>query len=1009
MVGHARRTTMKNNRSANWNHSAGAVLFALSFVVTQPIAKSDDRATSGNRQAPARFDGLAHRPPWTSSKFSGTPDPPTPYSVELAFPHLKFENPAVLVSARGTNRLFLGDLRGRIWSFPNEPGCKKADLAFETAKLHPDLTAFYGLTFHTDFERNRYVYLCYVRKNDIPDGSVVARFTISRTDPPVIDPASEQVILTFWSGGHNGGCLEFGTDSYLYISTGDGAGPAPPDPKMTGQDCSDLLSSILRIDVDHPEPGKAYRVPADNPFVGTPGVRPEIWAFGFRNPWKMSFDRSTGALWLGDVGWELWEMVYRVQRGGNYGWSVMEGPQPVHAEAQRGPGPILPPLKAHPHSEAASITGGFVYHGKRLPELAGAYIYGDYQTGIIWGLRAQGNSIVWQRELARTPLHLVAFGEAGDGELFLVDHDRTHQIYRLIPNQPANRASSFPRKLSETGLLASTREHQLAPGVVAYEINAPLWSDGATAERMLAVPGAGRIAIDGQGIWHFPEGSVLARTVYRRDETGPGAGSGRRRIETQVLHLESDAWRPYTYVWNADQSDAFLADAGGAAPNAVASTPSHRVHARAECLLCHNPWVEKKTTGFGIQSASPLGISTAQLNRPHEYGGTKANQLTALHEMGLLAEALDPAKSPAFADPYDESAAPERRARSYLHANCSHCHQFNAGGTANIALAFDIPLDQTRTVGVRPIQGTFQIAGAQIIAPGDLASSVLYYRIAKLGGGRMPRLGSTQVDERACRMIADWIARMPAAKGSAEPLLAQDRAAIETVKRREGVPDERRLAATRHLLSTTRGALQLIAEIDRGRVPASVGRSAANSARDAGTVEVRDLFERFLPTNERVERLGDRFDRAAVLALSGDAARGRQIFLTNPAVQCKNCHKAEGAGQEVGPDLKAAAAKYKYDKAALLDHIVDPSRTIDPPYVAHALALKDGRILTGVLVERTAEAVVIKDAQGKTIRVASADVERTAQQAQSLMPDLLLRDLTAQQAADLLEFLASLR
>ncbi len=693
------------------------------------------------------------------------------------------------------------------------------------------MTAFYGLVFHPDFDKNRHVYVCYVLKNDLADGSVIARFTVSRTEPPVIDPASEQVILTFWSGGHNGGCLEFGPDGYLYISTGDGAGPAPPDPKLTGQDCSDLLSSILRIDVDHHEPGKAYRVPTDNPFVGTQGVRPEIWAFGFRNPWKMSFDRATRALWLGDVGWELWEMVFRVQRGGNYGWSIMEGPQPVHAEARRGSGPILPPLKAHPHSEAASITGGFVYRGKRLPELAGAYIYGDYQTGNVWGLRMEGDSIVWQRELARTPLHLVAFGEASDGELFLVDHDRTHQLYRLVPNPAVGVDSSFPRKLSETGLFTSTREHQLAQGAIVYEINAPLWSDGATAERILAVPGAGRITVDGQGIWRFPEGSVLARTVYRPHDSGPNAARGRRRTETQVLHLESDAWRPYSYVWTADQTDALLADAGGTAPSAAANTASHRVHARAECLLCHNPWVEKKTTNFGIQSASPLGISTAQLNRPHEYGGTKVNQLTALHEMGLLAEVLDPAKSPAFVDPYDQSAAPERRARSYLHSNCSHCHQFNAGGTANIALAFDIPLDQTRTVGVRPIQGTFQIKGAQIIAPGDPASSVLYYRIAKLGGGRMPRLGSTQVNERACRMIAEWIARMPAANGSADPSPAQDRAALETVKGREGVPDLQRLAATRQLLGTTAGALRLVAEIDRGRLPASVGRDAANLAR----------------------------------------------------------------------------------------------------------------------------------------------------------------------------------
>src|SRR5262249_62264781 len=128
----------------------------------------------------------------------------------------------------------------------------------------PDFTALYALTFHPRFEDNRHVYVCYVLKNGLPDGSVVARFTMSRTDPAVVDPKSERVILTFWSGGHNGGCLDFGNDGYLYISTGDGAGPSPPDPKMTGQGCSDLLSSGLRLDVDHPEPGTAYRVPPDH-------------------------------------------------------------------------------------------------------------------------------------------------------------------------------------------------------------------------------------------------------------------------------------------------------------------------------------------------------------------------------------------------------------------------------------------------------------------------------------------------------------------------------------------------------------------------------------------------------------------------------------------------------------------------------------------------------------------------------------------------------------------------
>ena len=251
----------------------------------------------------------------------------------------------------------------------------------------------------------------------------------------MIDPQSEQVILKFWSGGHNGGCLDFGNDGYLYISTGDAAAPSPPDVMMTGQDCSDLLSSVLRIDVDHAEPGKPYRIPADNPFVNMPGVRPEIWAFGFRNPWKMSFDRATGDLWVGDVGWELWELIFKVKRGGNYGWSVMEGPQPVHVEARaradadlaadQGP-PSLRGRLDHRRlrlSRHASARAGGCLHLRRLSI---RHHLGASSSGRDGHLAAA--SWPGRRSISS------AFGETHDGELYLLDHDRTHQIYRLVPN-----------------------------------------------------------------------------------------------------------------------------------------------------------------------------------------------------------------------------------------------------------------------------------------------------------------------------------------------------------------------------------------------------------------------------------------------------------------------------------------------------------------------------------------------------------------------------------------------
>src|SRR5262249_37151264 len=282
------------------------------------------------------------------------------------------------------------------------------------------------------------------------------------------------------------------------------------------------------------------------------------------------------------------------------GWSIMEGRQLVRPEGTRGPTPIIPPVVDHPHSEAASITGGYVYRGTKFPELVGAYIYGDFQTGKVWGLRYDGKRVTWHKELAETPIQLVAFGEDNAGELYAVDYERTMQIYRFAPNPVSGDPRDFPRRLSQTGLFASTRSQTPAPGVIPYSINAELWSDHARAARILAVPGWAQVEPTETGNWKFPEGSVLARTVSLDLEEGNPAS--RRRIETQVLHFEDGSWRPYSYAWDDDQTDATLVAAEGSSRTLTvrdARAPGgrreqhYRFFARSECLQCHNPWVEK--------------------------------------------------------------------------------------------------------------------------------------------------------------------------------------------------------------------------------------------------------------------------------------------------------------------------------------------------------------------------------------------------------------------------------
>ncbi|HKI36020.1 MAG TPA: PQQ-dependent sugar dehydrogenase [Gemmataceae bacterium] len=1020
--------------------------------------------------------GIGKRVPWTTSHVTGSPEPPHPYKIERAFPKLQFKNP--LLMARTGDRFFVGEHAGKIFSFPDDQSAAKADLFLDlTTELNWDKSRFknidavYGLAFHPNFAKNRYCYVCYVLNSvhdgeQLPDGSRVSRFTVGDADPPRVDPKSEKVLITWLGGGHNGGDIHFGPDRFLYVSTGDGWFPNPPDKRDTGQDISDLLSSVLRIDVDHQDRGQAYAVPADNPFVKTPNARPEVWAYGFRNPWRMSFDRATGDLWVGDVGWELWEMVYRVKKGGNYGWSVMEGPQPIKPEGKRGPTPILPPNLAFPHTEAASITGGYVSRGKRLKDLEGAYVCGDWVTRKLWATKFDGDKVVWHKEIAQGTQRVVAFGEARDGELYFLDYDDPGRVYRLVPNPAAaQKQPDFPRKLSETGLFASVKEHTMAPGVVPFSVNAAQWADHATAERFLALPGTttakmydSAVSIPGgfySGTVFFPKDGVLAKTIVLEMERGKPAS--RRRLETQLLHFDGTVWHGYSYAWNDEQTDAILVPSGGAdrpltvsdakAPGGKRQQTWH-FPSRAECMTCHNPW-----------SGQTLAFTLPQLERNHDYDGGRDNQVRALKHAGLIELLHNPEDEdsdhfhvpPPLTDPHDASAKIDARARSYLHVNCAHCHRFGAGGSVDLELKYDTPLDRMKILETRPVQGTFEMPGGQILAPGDPYRSALYYRMAKLGRGRMPHVGSEVVDEQGLRLIHDWIRQLPIRKDERslverlrdldEPaVLAREKADWErNVKRtaqwlartkgRDTATDEDRgeaeaqlkvrgaagvkeRAAERastidRLLSSTSSALLLADALGEARIPASVRVQVLAAALKLSDAQVRDLFERFVPDEQRVKRLGSVIKPAQLLSLKGSAERGRELFFKSTGLQCVNCHRVNGTGSTLGPDLSQIAKKAT--RAQILESLLEPSKNIEPQYVTYLLETTDGKVHTGLLGSKTDTEVVLKVVGDKEVRVPSAKVERLAPQPKSLMPELLLRDLTAEQAADLLEFLSGLK
>ncbi len=477
--------------------------------------------------------GISERAAWTTSQVSGSPEAPDPYLTQRAYPKLNFDRPLDITWTPDGKWGFVVSQHGKIYSFKNEQTVDHSDLALDLSQVRgldkiPDCKGAgdsFGMILHPKFAENHYCYVCYsldwttyIRNHK--DGTRISRFTVSNTDPPTINPKSEVIVLSWLQGGHDGGCVKFGPDGYLYISTGDAGDPNPPDPFSTGQDIGDLLSSVLRIDVDRPDGEKAYSIPPDNPFVKTPGAHGEVWCYGLRNPWRMNFDKQTGNLWIGDVGWELFESVDCAKAGGNYGWSIMEGPNPVHPNGRRGPTPISKPQEAMSHVEAASITGGLVYRGNKIPGLKGYYIYGDWQTSRLWAAKCNGDTLEPYQTIAHTDQRIVAFGEDPDGEPVIVDHIGGG-LWHIVPNPDVGRPSHFPRKLSETGIFASVKDQKPAAGVLPFSINAPQWVDGATAQRWVAFPG-NQTMTWGKGVWGddkpaWPNDTVLVRLAVDGD------------------------------------------------------------------------------------------------------------------------------------------------------------------------------------------------------------------------------------------------------------------------------------------------------------------------------------------------------------------------------------------------------------------------------------------------------------------------------------------------------------
>ncbi len=367
--------------------------------------------------------------------------------LKPAYPQLKLTRPLWLEEAPdGSKRIFVVGQDGQIWIMPSDRNGTEAKLFMDitSRKPHEQLEeGLLGLAFHPQFKSNRKFYIFYSQQ--YPKRSVLSEFQASASDPDKADLSTERVLMEipkpYWN--HNGGCIAFGPDGYLYIAVGDGGKGG--DPHNFGQSLHVVYAKILRIDVNSHEGVVGYGIPKDNPFVGNKDseLRPETWAYGLRNPWRFSFDRQTGELWAGDVGQDKYEEVDLIVKGGNYGWSDREAFHQFrdHPQGKNWIDPVIEyahskalaqDSKFPDHGTGLSITGGYVYRGKKLPDLVGFYLYADYVSGTVWGLRYENGQLGTHGVLAKgNPARpITSFGQDLDGEVYVMAYD-SKGIYEL--------------------------------------------------------------------------------------------------------------------------------------------------------------------------------------------------------------------------------------------------------------------------------------------------------------------------------------------------------------------------------------------------------------------------------------------------------------------------------------------------------------------------------------------------------------------------------------------------
>ncbi len=666
--------------------------------------------------------------------------PADPVTLTPVFGALELSSPVAMVQVPGssTQPWFLAEKGGRVLWLPANDDVSENDKA-TALQLDVHRSAESGinsLVVHPDFQNNRQVFISYGVSSS--SGQIEQRLSRFITDVDSKTLNDEVVLMRIPKDNplHFGGALAFGPDGYLYFSVGDDGDNLDGDQNpMRAQESESAYGTILRLDVNTTATSHDYVIPPDNPNLD--GSGPSLaWAIGFRNPWRMSFDREAPHdLWVSNVGSHKVEEISVVNAGENHGWPMCEGPCDPGNEL------YVDPVYSYPNKGGAAVIGGYRYRGSAIPELSGKYVFADYVKQQIYTL----DPVLSPSEpLYVQPLNSVAYGisgfaESNDGELYVLAIG-SGGVHRIERNQTVDNTSP-PDLLSDTGCFASLEGGQPvpAPGVIDYSINQKFWSDGASKRRQIALPDGEVLDTSDPDNWQIPAGGLTIKHFYWQ----------KKIIETRFLvRHDQQRYSGYTYAWDDAQNEAALVPASGQVRELDGLTWEYP--SRSDCMRCH-----------GEQAGFTLSLESRQLNVTHE--DTSENQIDRLAAAGYLdtaqPEKLEPFPTVAVLD--DASIALEERASSWLHVNCSSCHRgIGSAGRATWDARYASALAEKRLCGQAPFEPIHEVFGAieSIVTPGDHELSTAWLRASSRETPfSMPPISSRLVDEKGMKMLAEWI------------------------------------------------------------------------------------------------------------------------------------------------------------------------------------------------------------------------------------------------------------